>query len=304
MVKNSNLLIICLLLLSSAGSALAQGRDTIITVAGDTIDCRIIRVTKKSLTYEKTLGGMNTTVQADRAGIKSWSGSGYSHSVVSPQEVIPQPSRWRLSASGGLGYRVASFRDGKNELINQGFSSIAADKYIRELRLGPKFSGQAHYLFNSVYGAGIDYQFFQSSGEISGNLDPQDGVTLFYGNVEDNIYINYVGPSFIYSDWLSSASLKFYAQISMGLTMYREETIYFYNPVLITGKAFGANSELGLEYYFARNIALKFNLNFYQSTISKIDVNDGQTSQQIKLEKEQKESMSRLDTGFGLNFYF
>jgi hypothetical protein len=73
--------------------------------------------------------------------------------------------------------------------------------------------------------------------------------------------------------------------------------------MLITGKAYGGNTELGLEYSLAKNFSVAISAGLFQSTISKIKVNNGIKTQEIKLEKEQMEGLSRIDLGVGLKFY-
>ncbi|MBW6536868.1 MAG: hypothetical protein K0B11_17810 [Mariniphaga sp.] len=85
--------------------------------------------------------------------------------------------------------------------------------------------------------------------------------------------------------------------------MFREESIIIYTPMLITGKAYGGNTEFGVEYFIGKRISAALGAGFFQSTISKIKVNNGVTTQEIKLEKEQMEGLSRVDLGIGLRFY-
>lgn len=213
-------------------------------------------------------------------------------------------NKWKISLDAGLGYRLASIKNSKQTLINQGFSPNEVDNYFKEIKWGPKASAQVHYLFNPSYGLGVDYQFHHSSGSIVGTIDPADGITLFYGKTEDNVYTNYTGLSLYYNEWILQNKLKYYGQTSIGLCFFRQETISFYTPLLITGKSLGTNLELGLEYFIHEHLALGAQLNFFQSTISKINVDNGSSKDEIKLEKDQYEGLSRLDASVGVKFYF
>lgn len=212
-------------------------------------------------------------------------------------------NKWRIALNGGIGYRLASTKESKQALINQGFDPSDVDSYFNEIKWGPKASAQVHYLINSTYGVGIDYQFHHSSGSLTGTIS-NDGFTYYYGESCDNIYTNYVGPSFYSNEWLVPNKLKWYAQTSIGLTLFRQENVSFYTPVLITGKALGINLETGLDYFVHKNIAIGIQLNYFQSTISKIKVDDGSSTSEIELEKEQREGLGRLDAGAGVRFYF
>jgi hypothetical protein len=202
-----------------------------------------------------------------------------------------------------MGYRIASTKEFHKDLLNMGFSAPNIDSYFKNLKLGIKASGQIHYMFWDNYGIGIDYQFHQSSGNIIGNIDQGDGVTLVHGEIKNQVYTNFTGLS-LYSHYiLNNNRVKLYYQISMGLTMYREETTFIYSPMLISGKAFGGNTELGFEYFLTKNFSLGINANLFQSTISNIKVDNGIHYEKIELEKEQQEGLSRLDIGIGIKIY-
>ena len=212
--------------------------------------------------------------------------------------------RWRIALTGGMGYRVASSKDSKQLFTQQGFDKSQVDSYFKGIKWGPKASAQVHYLFKENYGIGIDYQFHYGSGSMNGIIDPQDGVTLYYGELKDKIFTNYIGLSLYEEIWVKPEVWNFYAQASFGITYFRQENETFYSPVLITGKAPGINAEAGLDYFITPRIAVGANLNCFLSTISKIKVDDGTSTTEIKLEDKQREGLSRLDAGVGLRFYF
>ena len=51
-------------------------------------------------------------------------------------------------------------------------------------------------------------------------------------------------------------------------------------------------------------MAIGFGINTFQSTVSKIKMNDGNTVVEAELNKEQQEGLGRLDINLGLSFYF
>ena len=213
-------------------------------------------------------------------------------------------NKWRISLDGGIGYRISSTKETKQMLLDQGYERPAVDSYFRGLKWGPKLAGQIHYLFHPDYGVGIDYQFHNSSGSIVGTINTGDMVTSFYGEVKDDVFTNYLGLSFYANDWIVYEKFKMYAQGSVGITLFRQENLTIYTPVLITGKALGTNAELGLEYFFTRKIAFGIHFNYFASTISKIDVDSGDSIKQVELDKKLKEGLGRLDLGAGFKLYF
>lgn len=230
-------------------------------------------------------------------------------SPLSAQETNSQGSdsqnnHWKIAINGGIGYRISSTKDSKQIFIQQGFEESQVDGYFNGIKWGPKASAQVHYLLKNGYGIGIDYQFHTSSGSMTGIIDPGDGVTLYYGEVTDNVFTNYIGFSLYENMWIKPNKWNFYAQSSVGITFFRQENITFYTPILITGKALGVNLEAGLEYFINKNVAAGLNLNCFFSTISKATFDDGSSNMEVKFEKEQREGLSRLDSAAGLKFYF
>lgn len=217
------------------------------------------------------------------------------------ESIITQ--KWRFSISGGMGYRLSSTKQSKNSLLEAGFELDVVNNYFRQVKWGYKMSGQIHRIISENYGLGIDYQFHHSSGTLSGYIDPGDNVSLYYTQVDDDIYTNYLGLSFYAEDWISSERLKWYSQASLGLTMFRQESVSGYYPSLITGKALGTNLELGLEYFLNSKLSVGLKTNFFQSTLHEVTAGDGHSSQKVKLPDEKKEGLSRIDLSLGIQIY-
>ncbi|SHJ09859.1 hypothetical protein SAMN05444280_11110 [Tangfeifania diversioriginum] len=280
----------------------SSAQDRIITISNDTIDCKINRVSAQYIHFTQFTREVKTKSSISRRDVKSWQVSDAEKSENSFTSNVFQTERWRFSITGGGGYRIASTKESRRNLENQGIPSSEIDSYFKQLKTGVKTAGQIHYMFWENCGLGVDYQFHHSSGSLHGAVDSGDTYTFIYGKFTDNIYTNYVGLS-LYMQHRINPKFKFYGQVSSGLTLFREESVIIYTPLLITGKAYGGNSEFGLEYFIGKKISVALCAGFFQSTISKIKVNNGDNIQDIKLEKEQMEGLSRVDLGAGLRFY-
>ncbi|TKG94217.1 hypothetical protein EYV94_13095 [Puteibacter caeruleilacunae] len=224
-------------------------------------------------------------------------------SVAYAQKSEETSKKWRISLNGGIGYRLASTKENKKALINQGYDPGKVDDYFKEIKWGTKASAQFHYLWDENWGIGLDYQHHHSSGKITGNIDPQDGVTMYYGQTEDKVFTNYLGLSYYFAGEINE-KLLFYGQTSVGIAYFRQETVSLYSPILITGNTLGTNLELGLEYLVYENIGLAFSVNYFQAKISKVELDNGNSTADMKLEGDQKEGLARLDAGVGIRYYF
>jgi len=279
-----------------------SSQDQIVTISNDTIPCKINRVSSNAIYFTQFTGEVKTKSSIRRNDVKAWQ-------IFEPESTqaesgggVFRTEKWRIAVNGGGGYRIASTKETREQLQNQRISDAEINSYLRQVKTGVKASGQVHYMVWENYGLGIDYQFHNSSGSLHGTVEPGDTYTFIYGKFSDDIFTNYVGLS-LYMQYPFSPRFKFFGQISSGLTLFREESVIIYSPMLITGKAYGGNTELGLEYSLAKNFSVAISAGLFQSTISKIKVNNGIKTQEIKLEKEQMEGLSRIDLGVGLKFY-
>lgn len=214
-----------------------------------------------------------------------------------------QTGKWRVSLDAGLCFRTGSTKDQKKDLVAQGFDKKRVDDYITDITQGHKGAGQIHYMIAEHYGVGLDYNFYHSGGELDGYLSTGGG-TIVYINAKDDVFMNYFGASFYSDGRILESKIKAYSQVSLGLTMFREETLYSYSPMVFTGNTLGLNLELGLEYFFRKNLSLGVSLNYFVSTLSKIKVDDGYSTETIKLDDDESENLSHLDLNVGLRYYF
>jgi hypothetical protein len=279
-----------------------SSQDRIITISNDTIPCKINRVSSNAIYFSQFSGEVKTKSSISRKDVKAWQISEPDRTNTEAKSEIFRTEKWRIAMNGGGGYRIASTKETREQLQNQGIPDSEIDSYFKQIKTGIKASGQVHYMVWENYGLGIDYQFHNSSGSLYRTVEPGDTYTLIYGKFSDDIFTNYVGLS-LYMQHPFSPKFKLFGQISSGLTLFREESVIIYSPMLITGKAYGGNTELGLEYSLGKNFSVAISAGLFQSTISKIKVNNGVKTQEIKLEKEQKEGLSRVDLGAGLKFY-
>ena len=295
-------LFIVMLLVALGFSVSAQ--DRIVTLSGDTISGRLTRVTNNYLQYETVMDGVKATGRINRNHVQSWTKTEIGPTTQLSALPGYEQGRFRIALFGGYGYRTASTKVAQQNLVNTGFSPEAAKSYYRSFKFGMQGGGQVHYMFWEQNGLGIDYNFFYSKASALGNMDPGDGYTRIYGTMREDIYTHFTGLSWYAHQWISPARLKYYSLFSVGLAMYRNETRIIYSPVLLTGNALGTNLETGLEYFFSEKIAAGLGLSYFQSTLGKVTVNNGNSIQKVELEDKQREGLGRLNLSAGLKIYF
>ena len=216
--------------------------------------------------------------------------------------------KWRLGVSGGMSYMIGNTKQAKRDMTDMGISSKLADDYYGDLKLGMVAGADFQYFFKPKYGLGVKYLFYSNSAELGEKVSlplSGDGVTLFNGRVKEQMYLNYVGPSFVTREFLGNQKKwAMTSLLSVGYVHCRNETLIADMPFVQTGNTLGLHGVVGIEYNFTKNIALGLDLAYMYAFLSKYKISDGYTTQTIKLENDKSENLSRLDLGLNLKFYF
>ena len=282
--------------------SIANGQDKIVTWNNDTIDCRIIKTGSKSIIFDRLEGSVRTTGKIDRLEVQRLIVSG--QAGREPESQLPT-HRIEFNVEAGPSYLVASTKDAKSAAVSQGWTQEQADSYYKKYKLGWSGSASAHWFLQPEMGVGLQYRIFSSGASEWVTLDPQDGVHLYYGQMKENLFLNYFGPSL---KTVQSAGFdnrfRFTSSVSAGLLLYRDEVSVLQSNVLLTGKAFGATFDLSAEYMITSHVSVGVKTGIFASKLKKVTTDDGNSRNTVELPKEQYENVSALDLSAGLRFYF
>jgi hypothetical protein len=279
-------------------------QDVIITTNKDTIDCKINKITRNSIFFELTTKGLKSTGEIPLENVLTYTFPGKAISSVQNRVVNELSSRLRFGVSGGLGYILSSSKNAEEDMVSQGFTLDNAQSYYKDLKSGLYANANITWLINPYYGAGIKYNFFDTSGSTEGFMDPGDGVNLYYTTYKEHIYVNYAGVEVLFQQSVGNLkSFKLNSSYSTGLAMYRNETEYLNGYYLVTGRNIGMDFGLGLEYSVTRFLSVGTDLTLFYSSIHKMKITDGTDTSTIDLEKGNYENLTRVNISFGLRLY-
>ena len=214
--------------------------------------------------------------------------------------------KWRLGISGGMSYLIGNTKEAKKGMVDAGTDTKVANDYYNGLKWGMTANVDVQYFFKPKYGLGMKYLFYSNSTETSKNVSLAlngDG-GLFYGPMEEQIYVNYVGPTFSTREFLGSQKKwAMTSLLSIGYVHYRDEGILAGVPLIVTGNTLGWHGAIGMEYNLSKHVALGLDLSYMYAFLTKAKVSNGLTTQTVDL-GDKKENLSRLDLGLNLKFYF
>lgn len=301
-MKKKLLFIFMFLCFGFAGKA----QDKIITIQGDTLDCKIKKLTKTTIYFDRFIQNVKMSGELPLSKVSSYAIE--DKVATSPQtkkKHLDEHPRFRFGLGGGLGYLYVSSKKSEEELVNSGFTKAEAHSYYKGLKLGCLGSADLTYLFSPYWGLGLKYKFFNTSSSQKGFIDPHDMYNIYYGKVSENIYVNFMGISYYAQTWIGTLrKFKFNSSVSMGMATYRNESSILNSNLLITGNSFATDTNIGVEYFVRKNISFGVDLSGFFSTLKKCNITDGTNSTTTNLDADQYENVSRLDLSIGAKIYF
>ena len=213
--------------------------------------------------------------------------------------------KFRLALGSGVGFMTASTKDAKEQIVNYGFSESEAKSYYNRLKFSIPADVHLHYLINKNVGIGFHYNFFGTESQLSGVLDVQDGIHFANWNIEEHMYLNFIGLSGIIQEFYGiDKRVAITGAYSLGYLSYRDEVYTMSFPYLITGNTIAMTGDLGIEYLILPNLAFGADLSYLAGVIRKMNIDNGFSSSEEELEKEDYENISRISLSAGLKFYF
>ena len=293
------------LILSFIASTLMFAQDKIVTITNDTINCKITRIGSGFIYFETSTAGIKTRGQINNERVKNYFKAMEAMPDTRAAVSYSKPfSRIRISINGGASFLTGSTKEAEKTMISQGLTASKVKSYYKDMKNGLAANGELTYLFNENTGAGLKYKFFTNISEFDDFTDPGDGMNLLYGRYSENIFVNYYGTSFFFIQGLPAADkFKISASASLGLTTYRNEAELLAEFLLLQSKTIGFDSSLGLEYMISPHISFGADLTAFYSVLGKVKISDGFSSETIKLEKQNRENLSKIDISFGIRFY-
>lgn len=221
------------------------------------------------------------------------------------QEASHLSSKWRIGASFGAGYSLASTKDAIQSLEDMGVNRKNAKDGVNGLKWQLHLGGDVHYLFKPTMGVGLKYLHSQSDSQIKDvalNMNG-DGITIVNGNIDTQYYVNFIGPSF-FSRSVFGKENKFALTgiTSIGYSHLRMEQVTLYSPVVGTSSSVGLFAALGIEYYIMKRMALGCDLGIFGSSFKKINLDDGYNTLKVDL-GDAPENVTSLNLTFHIRFY-
>ena len=299
---------------------LLKAQDQIITSKGDTIFCKIVTMNTSRIFYEQTDGTKITGKSIVLDDVVSYSRQTDTIAKLTQLNRSEIVERRRTVPEKRIIFELSVGVSNMPWLLGSVGSSEMNEAY-EQLKKGLGVGVSVHNLFTSSIGFGLQYSFFSSgySGNSFQVIDPTYPIYMV-GNIQSRQYINYVGPSVLFQQFLDpNHKLKLSETLSVGVLSYRNEeqfsmdipssssyTTSSYN-VLGNGLTIGGRLGCSVEYLVLPYLSVGVGGSFLYGQLSTMNLeyrDSGGNSESIPNQKlDNSLNLSRFDYGLVLKFH-
>ena len=276
-------------------------QDLIVTNENDSINCKITKIKRETafFTFQTNDDFIRTMLPLSKINTYQYN---YFPESEAPANInidnIGLPNLdskdfpyLNISVIGGYSYLIGE--------ISDDLSSELKD-YIKELKSGYNFGADISYYFAESYGAGIKYNIFKTSNSIDGFFEDENGNQI-PGTFSESITTSYIGPSFSARIMDKKRKNVFYGDFSFGSVIYvNHATIP--DDCKISGNTLGLSIGIGYNFNISKNFYLGIKASFLTATLKSYKINDGTSTEKVKLESGEYENLGRLDMSISLSF--
>ncbi|MDQ8004981.1 MAG: hypothetical protein REI64_09305 [Pedobacter sp.] len=193
-------------------------------------------------------------------------------------------------------FRIA-LNGGFSRLLAKTAESVGAENkdYVSALKSGINYGVDGAYFVSNIIGVGLKFNQFRSSHE--GLLTVGPGANA---NIKTDQVHTFIGPTF--GTKFGSADNKhlFVFTSALGYMGFWSHNGF----VKTTGDTVGSALDLGYDYNITKQFAIGTQISFVGGTLSNITYTSANGSVNEKLDKNNRESMARMDISFGARFSF
>lgn len=294
-------------------------QDLVVTNNGDSLNCKITKVKKDEISFIYNQNDDIQSLTLPRSQIKTYRHGYYTNSAISATQFHKQskPTRFSIGAYGGLSSILGVIPDTLDD-VNK--------KFLKDLKSGYHWGGEASYYFNQVIGVGVNFAMFNTTAKVD------LGTSSLFTAYSDAIRIISIGPSFnarffvnkkkrsaltvqtsiSYIDYLEHFTSQEVQRMPSGSTFTQD-----IDDITAKGSTVGFIQGFGFDCRLARYISIFARTSIMIGTILKYTIDDGTDVTTYNAlnntinnaaprydETVSAISASRVDLSFGMRLHF
>lgn len=229
-----------------------QSQDLIVTNIGDSINCKITKITKDyihfTFVYNDEVKNTLLSVNQISAQQKDYFSTSELPSKNKHKVIFP---RFRASFDGGWQYRTAKLASNLDPIIKE---------HYKKMKSGFHYDIQAAYFFTENMGVEVMFsqQFFENDLD-DYILINEDGEIIGSGHFKEKISFNNIGANYIVRFLDSKKKNCWLLSIGFGYMTYNNRFFLYQNNILkITSDLLSFNLAIGYDIGISENFAVGF----------------------------------------------
>jgi hypothetical protein len=147
-----------------------------------------------------------------------------------------------------------------------------------------------HYFPSGVTGFGVKYSLNKNKGEDAS------------ARVADDITMHYIAASLLTRSVMKDERNSLTFGFNCGYQSYKDVATVQGSSLTLSGGTFGAGLELGFGHKVSTGSEFYLAFGLQSGMLNQITIDDGYASETVKLEKEEREGLGRLEVTLGLKF--
>jgi hypothetical protein len=265
-------------------------QDLIVKPDGDSINCRINKILKKTIYFSYREGWDLYDTSLPLNSIKSYITSFYDRSEV--------PYDWNRTGGinplqiyllGGAGFEIGRLPEDTPKDLR---------KYYEDLKSGYFISAGFTYFPEQTIGLGLKLSSFITSNRIDSYAFSNSDGTHSYGVLSDRLTISFFGPCISTRKTYFNGN-SIFTNCYVGYVNYFDDEVAI-QPRTLKGETFGYGIEGGYEVSIGENIMLSLQASLFNGVLKKFQFTSGSYTKLISLEKGGYESLFRMDLSAGI----
>jgi len=260
-------------------TALAQ--DLIVTVDGDSLNCKITQMKGDYVYFTFRYQGEVRNTLLPVTQVKQYQYNYYAIPSVQPYQIVgykPEFPNWRLAFNVGWSYRTPRIVDGLDPIIRD---------HIEKLKSGLNINLDASYFFTEMFGVGFKYDLYKASNSIQ--------------SLEGDITLNFLGPAFAMRSFdRATKTNSWFMNCAIGYMGYTEHLKVPGQSVMLKGSTAGFVMDIGYDIAFSKNWSAGIQLSILSGILTEMNRTSNGVTEKVKLEKDQFEGLHRFNISVGL----
>lgn len=258
-----------------------SAQDLLVTVDGDTLNCKITKIKDNYLYFTFTHQNEVRNTLLPQEQVRYYQYNYYNTFSIQPNQIVgykPEFSHWRIAVNGGWSYRLSPVANGLTP---------AQKDHIKKLKSGFSFNCDVTYYITEMLGIGAEYDLFKTS--YSSSLG------------KDDISISFFGPTFSMRFFNQSKTNYWLMNYTLGYMGYKDKGENALLSGTLKGGTLGLGLGIGYDFVISKNWSAGIQLSLLAGSLSEYELigNNG-AIQTIKLEKDEYEGLARMNISVGL----